>query len=122
MAKAKPISQLTPDLTKVLDVMMHRFASRISNRLQTPALVPFDTGNYVNSWEPKQFKQLDYTDEYRMTNDVPYAATITFDGNYPPSWGGQNRLKSAAPDWFFVMMKSLEPDLKAALKYAESQL
>ena len=122
---AKSIDQLTPDLKKVLDLTMLKFAEAINNNVRVKGTVPYDTGAFADAWQAdggRNFTKLDYKHTYMLTNNLPYAATITFDTDYPESWGGVNRLRTAAPDWFFVMMKSFEPKLKKALKDAESEL
>jgi hypothetical protein len=130
---AKSIDQLTPDLKKVLDLTMLGFAEAINNNVRVPGKVPYDTNkppgeeHFVDAWKAdggRNFTVLDYKHTYMLTNNLPYAATITFDDQslFPESWDGVNRLKSAAPDWFFVMMKSFQPDLDKALKKAQSQI
>lgn len=121
MAKAKPISLAARELHKVMDVMAFRFAEKMINNVIVAA--PRDTGDFKRSWDPQRPQSIqDYTKPYKFTSALPYSATITFDRNYPSSWGGQNRLKSASADWFFVVMKSLGDDLQDAIKDGENAL
>ena len=119
--KGKPISLAAPELHKVMDVMAFRFAAKMINNVIVAA--PRDTGDFKRSWTPQEPTTIqDYTKPYKFTSALPYSATVTFDSNYPPSWGGQNRLKSASADWFFVVMKSLDDDLKDAIQDGEQSL
>jgi hypothetical protein len=119
--KGKPISLAARELHKVMDVMAFRFAEKMINNVIVAA--PRDTGDFKRSWDPQRPQSIqDYTKPYKFSSALPYSATITFDTAYPSSWGGQNRLKSASADWFFVVMKSLGDDLRDAIRDGENEL
>jgi len=88
--------------------------------LGSTRISPRDTGRFRSSWfaakgnpsdavaaentdRPQtNAKDLSYNSKrsYHLTNSLPYAAAIALGINLPPSWGGQNQVKSAPPNWF----------------------
>lgn len=89
-------------------------------RLGSARISPIDTGRLRSSWfaakgspsdevAPEKTNRInrnakdltyDLTSTFHLTNSLPYAAPVALGINLPPSWGGQNQVKSAPPNWF----------------------
>lgn len=118
-------------LEKALGEAQRETIIATQKRLGDISVSPRDTGRFRSSWfanegsasnavAPQgadapnidaQGLATDPRKTYHLTNNLPYAATITLGVNFPPSWGGENRLVSAPATWFTTIRNQTIPEL-----------
>ena len=99
----KDISKAPGDLDEFLNGMFDHSVKGWLSDLRSDAVSPVDTGDFRKAWslEGGDNIKIDYRKKYTISNPLDYAETITFGNPLPRSWGGVNRVKDKATDWFY---------------------
>ncbi len=124
-------AKLAKHIEKALGELKKEVVVTSQARLGSTAVSPRETGRLRSSWfaaegsasssTPAEGADSPQTDaqgltvdpkkEYHLTSNLPYSEAVALGTSTPASWGGQNQVKSADPNWFLDFVNNETPKI-----------